>query len=324
MVRVARIQLDGVRTPEDAHRLLREVKAVEEIVALAEIGAAREREWRGVRMLAEHRWGELLGPAETGRPASIASNVTPSNVISAAERAARGRARKLAAIPKEKVLEHIATDPEPSAKRLLKQARPRQRATREQRGLWEDESVIAWVADRMRAGSGRDRIKAESEAAEHGWPLPGKHLGQNAANMVMAVVRERDSSVDAKAVSRRPAPTVSGKRRHQLYAERRESAEGRRAFKELQIRVMNAVAALEAVEVADYRDAEDHDIAAIYEDLQILAEWVDRGLAAVGVWRGAIAEDRRLLALRDRANDPSSTPNERLVASQAADRLATR
>jgi hypothetical protein len=76
--------------PDEAERLFREA------TRQAEESKDQANGWRAVELRAERRWGQLLGPAETGRPTGSTKNVSGSNVISGAERFARNQARKVA------------------------------------------------------------------------------------------------------------------------------------------------------------------------------------------------------------------------------------
>ena len=56
---------------------------------------------------------------------------------------------------------------------------------------WEDDGVIAWVVRRLKAGRTTYQIRDESRAGSHDWPEPGVYLGQNAAEKVCAVAKDR-------------------------------------------------------------------------------------------------------------------------------------
>jgi phage N-6-adenine-methyltransferase len=113
--------LAAVDTPEDADELWRKVQAVEEAARLARVADAVVAGLARVRMRAKRRWGELLGPAEPGRP----KNVTNGHVSEDGDRKQVERARKLAAIPEETFAAAVeGDDPEkaPSEASVLRHA----------------------------------------------------------------------------------------------------------------------------------------------------------------------------------------------------------
>lgn len=101
--------LAEVDNPEDADELWRKVKAVEEAARLARVSEATLVTFRRVQLRAKRRYGELLGPAEVGRP----KNVTASHVSTDGDRKATERARKLAAVPEPVFAAHLEqSDPD--------------------------------------------------------------------------------------------------------------------------------------------------------------------------------------------------------------------
>lgn len=117
-------RLAEVDTPEDADRLWREVQAVEEAARLARLADASVAAFTRARLRARRRHGELLGPAETGRPKKVsARNDLPA---AAEDRVQQHRARKLAAIPADVFEAAVAgDDPEkaPSEASVLRAGR---------------------------------------------------------------------------------------------------------------------------------------------------------------------------------------------------------
>lgn len=101
------------------------MKAVEEAARLARLAEATVGAMTRVRLKAKRRWGELLGPAEVGRPKE---NVTGGHVSEDADRKQVERARKLAAIPAEAfeaALENTEPENPPTETALLRMsARP--------------------------------------------------------------------------------------------------------------------------------------------------------------------------------------------------------
>lgn len=64
----ARDAIENVTDPDEAESLLRKVKLAEDAARLAQIGGERAQRWAGLKLLAERRYGELLGPAEITPP----------------------------------------------------------------------------------------------------------------------------------------------------------------------------------------------------------------------------------------------------------------
>lgn len=112
--------IENVTEPDQAEQLLARVKAVHEAQRLARLGADYEKRWSSVRLRAERKYGELLGPPQTGRPEG---NVSATNVSSGAERVAAHAARQVAAVPDEVFEEFLKTEDEPTRAGLLKAKR---------------------------------------------------------------------------------------------------------------------------------------------------------------------------------------------------------
>ena len=83
----------SVTTPDEAEALLAKVKVAAEAARVMHLGKELSREWRGIEIKAERKWGELLGEAENKGQATV------SRTNSGAERVAVHEARKLAAVP---------------------------------------------------------------------------------------------------------------------------------------------------------------------------------------------------------------------------------
>lgn len=135
MERDALDAIDHVTDPESAERLLAQVKAVHEAQRLARLGAEYERRWGRVRLLAERRYGELLGPAMPGRPEIVTSGHITERLdnratwklkydapADAADRKARERARVVASVPESTFTEYVDNEPAPSRAGLLRAA----------------------------------------------------------------------------------------------------------------------------------------------------------------------------------------------------------
>lgn len=111
--------VENVETPEEADRLLRMITAYQAAVKLAQIGRVHEQRWAGVRLRAERKMGELLGPATTGGQRE--GHVSGTNV-EGAERVMQHQARKLAAVPEDVFTSYVETAEEPTRAGLLREA----------------------------------------------------------------------------------------------------------------------------------------------------------------------------------------------------------
>lgn len=109
--------IDNVTTAEEAEDLLRRVTAYQQVVKIVKVGREQERRWAVIRLQAERKMGELLGPAENHGPATV----TPGHgSTDDSDRKANERARKIAAVPQEDFEEYIETAEEPSRAGLLR------------------------------------------------------------------------------------------------------------------------------------------------------------------------------------------------------------
>lgn len=106
--------IDSVTTPEEAEVLLRRVKLAEDAARLAQIGGERAQRWAGLKLRAERRYGELLGPAVPG-----GHNVRVSDRQSDSGYKSRQRARDVATVPEPEFQEYVDTAAKPSRAGLL-------------------------------------------------------------------------------------------------------------------------------------------------------------------------------------------------------------
>lgn len=114
--------LDAIESVDDlgtAESLLARVKVVEQALRLARLSADRQTRWGRVKLLAERRYGELLGPAETGRPEG---NVSTTNVSDGADRVAKHEARKVASVPPPVFQGYVGEAEKPTRAGLLREA----------------------------------------------------------------------------------------------------------------------------------------------------------------------------------------------------------
>lgn len=117
--------IDAVTTPDEAEALLARVKVAAEAARVMHLGKELAREWRGIEIKAERKWGELLGEANRSANAakgpdgvSAANTTTPSG----SERVAQHEARKLAAIPEPVFEQYVGATETPTKAGLLRAA----------------------------------------------------------------------------------------------------------------------------------------------------------------------------------------------------------
>lgn len=115
--------VERVETPDQAEELLRRITAYQQAVRLAKVGHDHGRRWATVRLQAERKMGELLGPAEHGGDRK-SDQVDGDHLIPQEEKDARKHARKVAAIPDHAFTAYLETAEEPTRAGLLRAARP--------------------------------------------------------------------------------------------------------------------------------------------------------------------------------------------------------
>jgi hypothetical protein len=322
----ARDAIENVTDPDEAERLLGQVTLAAEAMRIGKLGKDRERRWHGIRVKAEARYGELLGPA-TDKGGGRRTVTDSDSGAREAKRKARKVAEAAATLGPEAFVDYVDTDPNPSRDGLLRKANgtppkqaPRQRNDDGQ-NMWEDDAVLAWVARRLKAGRSTYQLQAESKAGTHGWPASPNYFGQNAAEKAVAIIRDRERRGDT---TRRRGPSESGKRLRELHAEKR-AGRGVGDLWHLQIAIAQAVGLLERFDLPELDWSEDAEsfTLEIYSDLERHARWNDAALDACAARMDSNARQRKLKLLRDRADDPSSTLPERQTAARLADKLAS-
>jgi hypothetical protein len=316
--------IESVQDPAEAEQLLGKVKLATEAMRVAKLGQDRERRWKALGLKAERRYGELLGPADGSTKRSVSTTNT--------QRRAEHQARKVAAVADDIFSDYIANDPKPSREGLLRKARPRKPKTANPnsrharsriegdsaRGAWSNDEVVAWTIKRLRRGATVNDLIRESDAGAYDWPLPGQGLGQNAAEKCKAIAEDRRRRGDT---NRRRQPTESGKRLRQLNDQKRAGRAG--DLWHLQKAIAEAVGMLERFDLPELDWSEETEtlIVEIYDDLERHARWNDAAIDAVTAHMDDLGRQRKIKMLRDRADDPSSTPFERTTAARLADRL---
>lgn len=180
-------------------------------------------------------------------------------------------------------------------------------------GLWQNEDVLAWVKKRMKAGTFRDGLMAESKAGLFGWPVIGEHLPQNAADRCIAIIKDRD---------RRPRERKPEAGKLLRDVQRRRKAGDDRDNKLWQARmdILQNLSDIERIDFPKYgiRDADADTVVEIYEYLTLLDAWTQRSLVELGAHIDDLAKLRLIRKLRDvTGRDPA----EAKLFLEAADRL---
>ncbi len=151
--------IEAVGTPEAAEELLRRITAYQQAVRLAQIGQEQERRWCGIRLQAERKMGELLGPADRSAHVAEARGVSVGDTSSHAERVAVSKARKVAAVPEEVFTEYIQTAEKPTRAGLLRAASDEPAAAPP-----EPESTYTFLTELRFQHDARDQAQAEQWA----------------------------------------------------------------------------------------------------------------------------------------------------------------
>lgn len=310
-----------VRDAEQADDLLRRVTCVADAARTLRLAADQIHVWSVLKLKAERRYGELLGPAHRGRThkrTAGATSVTGSNT--SADRAAQHKAHQVAAVPPEEFEEYVNTAENPSRAGLLN----REKATDRRTGPnWktEREAIIAWVD--ARAADGETRREPLMEQAARGlydWPWPDKILPRQTLDKAQALLAERARAARAaRQAPKKKGPTESGKKLRSIPAQRDYLSELRRAM-------WKVVGVLEDFDIGgvEWTPEVEQEAAFLWEDLERVTEWLDRTKSETALHMRTIDLQRRLGVLRQRAKDPSSTEHERATAAELAATLERR
>ncbi len=281
--------IDSVQDPDAAELLLREVKLADHAVRLAQVSKEREQRWGGLRLRAERRYGELLGPSKEGRPSG---NVTGSHV-SSSERKGSSRARKVAAVPQEVFDGYLAETPRPTREGLLDTASP---VSSRPRPKPANGSRVD-AAERL-----RDRLK---------------HLRGIRAQRRHWTEEDMD---DVQWILNNPwkrRPKYSGKRLRELAVKRQNGSE----LAGLQYRMMQLTSILESVDVSSYDLADPEDVSDFHDDLVELQLWMDRSISLASSRLDDSVLQEKIRKIRDVTG---RTEAEARTALLIADRLERR
>ena len=290
MAQAAADAIEDVDNAEAAEALLDQVTVAEHAIRLAKISAEHEARWAGLRLRAERRYGELLGPATTGGQRK--GHVSGANV-EGTERLAQHQARKVAAVPAADFEAYVAGNPRPTRSGLLRSTAPRPSPRKR-----KTDTSPAEALDRLRARikqvrelDARVRPRWTLEDAEH-VELVARHL-----------------------LKRRPK--YSGRRLRELATKRRNGHE----LAALQYRMMQLTSILESVDVADYDLADPEAVSEFHDDLVELQFWMDRSISLAS----SRLDDVKLLEKLRIMRDPTGrTEAERRTANAIAAKIERR
>jgi len=301
MEQAARDAIENVQDPEEAELLLRQVTAASEAVRLLEVSADREQRWRGVRLKAERKYGQLLGAAEIGGQRE--GHVTGSHVAPE-ERKTQERARKVAAVPGDVFDEYVASEPKPSREGLLRKAKPASNSVPRRSKPPADVApadIVERLRQRIRQVRGLDaRVRPR-------WTL------EDADNVESALKQPK------------PRASYSGRRLRQLHAQKRA---GRTVgdLWYLQKAIAETIGVLEGFDLpqVDWSEESDDLMFEMQDDLARGRLWLDSAEAVVVAHMSELGRQRLASKLRALMDAPSASTAERAQAARALERLKTK
>lgn len=174
-------------TPEEAEQLLREATTPEQARRIYLLCDEQEEDWRAVKLKADRRWGELLGPAEVQKVKpgpGRGKRVRSSHTFSDSTRDARRRARLVAAVPQEQFDEYLRTTAKPTREGLLRKCGPNQESSKSK-------------PKPTFAGKRRHQVKmGRTEAKRNGRPLAFWEIAWDASRLVYALAGWKVEDVD--------------------------------------------------------------------------------------------------------------------------------
>jgi hypothetical protein len=317
--------IEQITDPDEADALLRRVTLLEQAIRLAKLGADRERRWGAVKLRAERKYGELLGPAKRGAPAgndrATKNRLTDCESNSESTWQDRLKARRVAAVPDDAFEDYVTNTPRPSRNGLLSangirgfgEGASGTRSRRAPRKVTEE--LIAACMTGIRQGKGQGEI--------------GKGLGLADNSMVLAqafgIATDRlaaEGDGDGKRAARArnwDGKTTAGRAR-ELKERGKPDEAARLAFYQAQVTIAKLNAALESIPLDGY-DLDEPTLGWLtdfHDDLVAHAAWTDRTLSVVQNRLGDADVRRKIEILR---NPDGRTPEEAEAMARLADRL---
>jgi hypothetical protein len=189
-------------------------------------------------------------------------------------------------------------------------------------GAAADLAIVAWVGQLRHLGYHRSEIQEAARTGTDGFPREPQAIADGTMQRIYAALDHQVRLAGEMPPSRKKRRTDSGPELRTLYAERKAGADG--DLFQVQIAIMEAVRTLEAYELPelDWSETTQDYVSRIYDYLSVLEKWMDGALQITTAQMSNIGRQRKLQALWARAEDPSSTPNERANAARLAEKLA--
>lgn len=320
-------------TPEEAEQLLGAITDPDDAARIVEISERRGQEWRKVKLLAERRWGQLLGPAVRGGDTSRASDR-----LSDATFQARRRARAVFAVPQEIFDEYLATNDNPTREGLFRTPGATPRKTRKssprradaplkgKAGLSHDPEVVEWVWRKLKAGWVREQMVEASHDEHSDWPRPKEPITNGGISEVRAAIAALD---DAGVLGKPKQKSKQNTKR--TYNVKQERAKARKQgdqsfFWDTCYEVTRTVGFLETIEV-EHLALDEHGldmVESLYEDLLRLQDWVDVTLGVIQLRLGEVKIYETIKKLRARTVENGCPAPEAEAAQRMADRMERR
>lgn len=306
--------IEDVTDPDEAENLIKVATIAEEAVRLQRLGAGRMHRWAVVRLRAERKWGELLGPAGpgggTGANQYTGSSPSSKGAAKAAENARR-KAREVYAVD-EQVFEHyVMSRPNPSRAGLLRGSTPK---TRRSYAETETEALRKEIRRRLRAGKKTDFRQL----------MDRFDMGQGFVQQQIAIVKElmtaegqRPAGSRAKNWNGKTAPT---RQRELKESARASDAESYLRLMKMQTEIWKLCSVLENFRIEDLplNEVSLQTIIDLLDDLISLGTWHHQALASVSKWVSDSDRRRRIEALR---NTDGRQPEEVKAYLAMADKL---
>lgn len=331
--------IEAVQDPDEAESLLRKVTTVAQAMRLNKISGDREWRWRVLRLRAERRYGELLGPAEEQPRTAPGKRVTPSHVLEDAERKVRHRARQVAAVPAERFEEYVGNSEEPSHRGLLRNTGRKRRRGGEgtvkpstsSRSVAHSVEVLNWVRRQLRAGLQSQEIVEASRSDEH-WPAPGEPLTDRTLSACQCSIYHLEQQ-GARWPLRQGGTALRngkrvGKRLHQVGSAR---AAARRngdpvVLWDTAYDVTKLTGLLQSLNIED-AELDEHGLDLLndlHDDMLYLQDWSELLIAALQGRLGEQGLRQKIAALRSKTVANGCTLEEAEAAARMADRLERR
>jgi hypothetical protein len=286
--------IDNVQDPDAAAALLDQVTVAEHAVRLAKVSEQREQRWRGLRLRAERRYGELLGPKQPGKRTD--KGPLSGTKRSGAEHFAQHQARKVAAVPADVFETYVTENSKPNRTGLLRATTAA--VTRAKKKGKEIPPSDAYDALRQRSKDVRS--------------LPSDQRPRWTERDVDLV-----DTVLTHLLKRRPK--YSGKRLRELASKRAAGSAPRLA--DLQYRMMQLTSILESVDITDYDLADPDVVSEFHDDLVELKLWMDTSIALASARLDDAVLERKIAKLRD---GTGRTTAEQQTAAALASKLERR